>query len=203
MTPDTLFYCMDHVELKRKLDLAAIGSGVLLSKVKLLDLRTTETAAYRDSRYFPFYYHLGGQVSPERVLQIGPKLGLPAACFLQKCKTVDSWTIIEEPNLPKSMIHANIQMYLKSKLVWFYSTNDTAMLQNYDLALLTEEYDREQHTAHLNLLWDWLKPEGLLVVDYITMNETVRGSFNDFCRVKNREPVIFDTRYGTGIITKR
>lgn len=198
---------MDHLELKRKLDLSAIGTNVLLSNVKLLDLNSVQTAAFRDARYFPFYYHLGSQVSPQRVVQVGPKLGLPAACFVQKCKTVESWTIIDEANLPRAMISANIEKFLKKNksftLVWFYSTNDTSMLENYDLALLTEEYEKEQHTAYMKKLWDWLKPGGLLVVDYITMNETVRGSFHDFCRVKNREPVIFDTRYGTGIITKR
>lgn len=193
---------MDHVELNRKLNLAAIGTNVLLSNVKLLDFKSSETAAFRDSRYFPFYYHLGSQVSPECVLQIGPKLGLPAACFLQKCKTVDSWTIIEEPNLPKSMISANIKKFLE-KPVWFYDINETEMLENYDLALLTEEYDHDLHVSHLNRLWDWLKPGGLLVVDYINTNEVVKGSFNDFCRVKNREPIVFSTRYGTGIIKKR
>jgi len=192
---------MDHIELKRKLDLAAIGTSVLLSKVKLLDLKSNQTAAFRDSKYFPFYYHLGSQISPECVLQVGPKLGLPAVCFLQKCKTVNSWMVVEEENLPRSMIRSNIQMFIKSKLVGFCGMGDVD--ESYDLALLTEEYDRDQHNLYLKFLWASLKPGGLLVVDYITNNEVIQGSFYDFCRVKNREPIIFDTRYGTGIITKR
>lgn len=192
---------MDSVELKRKLNLSAIGTNVLLSKVKLLDLKSNQTAAFRDSKYFPFYYHLGSQVSPEHVLQVGPKLGLPAVCFLQKCKTVNSWIVVEEQNLPRSMIRSNIQMFINNKLVKF--CNDSDIMNGYDLALLTEEYDREQHNLYLKFLWDSLKSGGLLVVDYITNNKVIQESFHDFCRVKNREPIIFDTRYGVGVITKR
>jgi hypothetical protein len=46
-----------------------------------------------------------------------------------------------------------------------------------------------------------LQPEGLLVVDYINDKGT-RQVFDKFCRVKNREPVIFNTRYGVGMVNR-
>lgn len=192
---------MDQLEVKRKLDLAAIGTNALLPNVKLLDINATQTAAFLDSRYLPFYYHFATNMSPKRVIQVGPKLGLPAACFLQKCKTVEDWTVAMEPN-QHLMFVSNIKKFYKGG-IHYQLLEDLSVHDPFDLAFLTEEYEADKHRKYMRMLWDRIKPGALLVVDYITMNESVKNSFHDFCRVENREPVKFDTRYGVGVITKR
>jgi len=53
----------------------------------------------------------------------------------------------------------------------------------------------------LEFLWNQLRSEGLLVIDYI-QNDVINDAFLSFCRVKNREPKSFNTRYGVGIIKR-
>ena len=68
----------------------------------------------------------------------------------------------------------------------------------YDMCFLSHDFGPEKYLMHLKFLWNCLRLEGLLVADYINSHDV----FHEFCRVSNREPVIFDTRYGIGIIEK-
>ena len=72
---------------------------------------------------------------------------------------------------------------------------------NYEIAFLSESYNSELMKKYLEILWDHLISGGLLVVDYI-QNEANMEIFKGFCRVKNREPHILDTRYGVGILIR-
>jgi predicted O-methyltransferase YrrM len=199
---------MNAEYLQSKLDNHFISSSVLLGKCKLIDSTSQEAPAFSDPRYFPFYYYLGTQVSPKSVLQIGAKLGLIGACFNQGCKTVEKWLAMDayEGRPPANIIESNLKMFGKAK-VGFMLLNNSLLDMNsnldysIDLGLLTEKYDKEKTRKYMEFLWRHLKPEGLLVVDYIH-DDTVRSSFDDFSRVKNREPVVFNTRYGVGIVTR-
>ena len=82
---------MDWKLLQEKLDRAAVPSRILLSGTKMYDESSRAASAYSDPRHFPFYYYLGQQLQPKKVLQVGAYLGLPAVCFLQGCKTVEEW----------------------------------------------------------------------------------------------------------------
>jgi hypothetical protein len=78
------------------------------------------------------------------------------------------------------------------------TTEHTKDFTGFDLGLLTENFGAERYLKHLDFLWKYLTPEGLLVADYINSHDV----FHEFCRVNNREPVIFNTRYGVGIIQR-
>ena len=81
--------------IERQLNIGLINTNTLLSGVKLIDESLKITPEYLDNNHFPFYYHYGKQVSPKKICQIGPKLGLVGCCFLRSCKTVTQWDIFD------------------------------------------------------------------------------------------------------------
>jgi predicted O-methyltransferase YrrM len=186
---------MDRELLQEKLDRAAIPSSILLGRTKMYDESSRTTGAYSDPRHFPFYYYLGQQLQPKSVLQVGTYLGLPAVCFLQGCKTVEEWCCVGETS---TISMKNIRQHHRSasSFSWERAFEDERM---WDLALLTQDFSSDDSKIYLNFLWERLASEGLLVMDYISSSDVV---FHDFCRVKNREPVFFTTRYTIGIVQK-
>lgn len=199
---------MNAAHISAKLDACLIESRILLGTAKLLDSASKDSPAFNDPRYFPFYYHLGKHVEVKRVAQIGPVLGLPGACFLQGRRGVEEWYAMlpSGSTQPATIIVANLKRYM-SGLVNVYCVpaasldNDSKPDRPYDLALLTEKFEPEVTAKYLNYLWNGLSSEGLLVVDYIH-DDAVKGTFDDFCRVKNRKPDVFKTRYGVGVLTR-
>jgi hypothetical protein len=201
---------MDSSLLNEKLGSNLLSSSVLLGQAKMLDLSSRESPAFNDPRYFPFYYHLGSQVSPKVVCQIGCKLGLIGACFLQSCRSTEEWlamdAMVDNVKPPASIITSNLSLFGKAK-VNFMLLNDSMLKMDgvkgfvFGMGLLTEKYSPEKTQLYLDFLWKYLSSEGLLVVDYI-QDDAVKGVFLDFCRVKNREPLLFDTRYGVGIVNR-
>lgn len=207
---------MNAEYLSSRLDNPTISSDILLAQVKLLDSSSRESPAFNDPRYLPFYYHLGQATSPKKVEQIGPKLGLIAACFLQGCPTVEDWssmdTMLDGKRPPMSIINSNIKKFFKGKLNSEHQTFcfgvhpnnlliETGVDYTFDMGLLTDQYSPEHTQIMLDYFWKHLNPSGLLVVDYIH-DEAVGEVFRTFCRVKNREPLVFSTRYGVGIVTR-
>lgn len=183
--------------LKSKLEKTDFDPEILLGSVKLLDEGSKETAAFKDSKYFPFYYHLGSQIKPKNVIQIGPKLGLVGACFLQSCKTVENWLIKDAFGEPIPFIRSNLRKFAPKNCLIEFGENDIKA----DLALFTEPCPKARFADFLNVLWDSLDSEGILLVDCL-FEEFVEHKFTEFCSIKNREPVIFNTRYKVGIVTK-
>ena len=186
---------MDRELLQKKLDRAAVPSSILLGRTKMVDESSRSTGAYSDPRHFPFYYYLGQQLEPKKVLQVGAYLGLPAVCFLQGCRTVEDWYCVGETS---KMAIKNTRFYHRSALFPSWESCDSKDLAEWDLALLTQDFPPEQSQWSLEFLWKRLVSEGLLVMDYISSSNV----FHDFCRVKNREPVFFTTRYTIGIVQK-
>jgi predicted O-methyltransferase YrrM len=72
----------------------------------------------------------------------------------------------------------------------------------WDMAIVNEERDYDTHLAYLEALWDRLSLDGSVVVDRVGTHPPARQAYHDFCRRKSREPYVFGTRYGAGIITK-
>lgn len=208
-----LFLFMDADLLRKQLDDGLITPDILLSGTKLVDESSRESVDYKDGRHFPFYYHLGKQLKPKVVYQIGAKLGLIGACFLRSCKTVEDWLAMDnDRDFTATIITSNLKLHTEARgriqpgaPVAYMGLNDELLEMNHhpdftgvDLCFLTENFGEERYLKHLNFLWKVLKPEGLLVADYITAHDV----FHEFCRVKNREPEIFKTRYGVGIIQR-
>ena len=209
----TLFVYMDANIIRKQLDQGLIGSDKLLAGTKLLDESSREAGDYTDIRYLPFYYHLGKQLTPKSVYQIGAKLGLVGACFLRSCKTVEQWIAMDQDrDLAARIIESNLKLHTKycndpmpGGSVGYMGLSDSMLempaakdFPGFDLGFLTENFGSERYIKHLKFLWNFLSPEGLLVADYINSGDV----FHEFCRVNNREPEIFNTRYGVGIIQK-
>lgn len=194
---------MDAAYLKSKITNSFMRSETLLGMVKILDRSSRETPAYNDPKYLPFYYHLGTQCTPKRVIQVGSKLGLIGACFSQGCKTIERWLAIDEysDNPPHNIILSNLRMYSEANIAYRLFDNGLFVDNDADLCLLTEKYSLAATERYIELLWKSLRSEGLLVVDYIH-DEATKKSFTEFCKVRNREPVLFDTRYGLGVVNK-
>jgi hypothetical protein len=206
---------MDAELIRRQLELGLMSPQNLLAGTKLLDESSRNAGDYQDFNYMPFYYHLGKQLTPKVVYQIGAKLGLVGACFLTSCKTVEQWLAMDQDrDLSARIIESNLKLHTKycdnatpggpigymglSDGMLEMTTPHTKDFTGFDVGFLTENFGEERYLKHLNFLWKFLKPEGLLVADYITAHDV----FHEFCRVKNRKPVIFNTRYGVGIVQR-
>lgn len=186
---------MDIAAIKQKLLNGAMSSRILLSRTKVFDELARSCSIYADNRHFPFYYYLGQQVKPKKVMQVGPYLGLPAACFLQSARSVKEWLCVGERT---RITESNIQLHCKGWVVMVEWSSSFYESYKSDIAFLSQQFTKEETMVHMEFLWDHLEPEGLLVVDYIT----VSNAFVEFCRVKNRTPTIFQTRHSIGIVQK-
>lgn len=203
---------MDAALLRTKLDTGQLDPSVLLSRTKQLDPSSRESPAFSDPRYLPFYYYLGQVTTHQKIDQVGTKLGLIAACFMQGRAGPVYWLGADAYDNgvrpPTTVINSNMKMFAKAGSqvahMLFHPQSyliDGDAAYRTDMALVTEKYSVEHTKIFLESFWAHLRPEGLLVVDYIH-DDAVRGAFTEFCRVKNREPVVFDTRYGVGIVTR-
>ena len=183
-----------------------ISTDVILPHVKVNSATSKESPEFNDPRYLPFYYRLGNAIQPEFSVQIGSKLGLVGAAFLRSCKSIKEWYICEKNTPNHRMVESNLKLYGCTKIV-FQTDLDYDKLDfekprlSADIAFLSESFDHKTSDIYLDFLWNCLKPEGLLVVDYIE-NKTTSESFYKFCVVKNRKPILFKTRYGIGILTR-
>lgn len=189
-----------------KFETKSISTDVILPHVKVNSATSKESPEFNDPRYLPFYYRLGYEIQPEFSVQIGSKLGLVGASFLRSCKSIKEWHIYEKNNPNHRIVESNLKLYGCPKIV-FQNVEDYDKLDlektrlSANIAFLSESFDYKTSDIYLDFLWNCLKPEGLLIVDYIE-NKTTSESFYKFCVVKNRKPILFKTRYGVGILTR-
>jgi len=195
---------MDVQLLKAKLD-RGIPLNILLSAAKFLNSQSRESPELTDPSNLPFYYYLGLQCRPSNVIQVGPRLGLPALCFLQGCRSVKEWVVLDwGAGTYARTIMCNVQQKLLGQ--YNYWVGDIDLLRSkigdkrWDLSLVTEQCETDLN-IYLGDLWKNLENGGLLVVDYLSV-DSVNKAFHEFCRVKNREPIIFETRNRIGIVKK-
>jgi hypothetical protein len=183
-----------------------IATDVILPNIKLLDTSSRQSPAFNDPRYLPFYYRLGCEIKPKKILQFGSKIGLVSAAFLKGCKTVDEWFFIDENKTYLNIIESNLKLNGCNKIEFrFLDKNPIENEEKFelyaDIALIAEEYDSKRLMTYMNFAWNSLKSDGLLVVDYIQKIDS-HDAFMSFCEIKNRTPVFFKTRYKVGVLTK-
>ena len=201
---------MDYLFLKEKLQSKIVSPRILLSNVKFLNESLRSTSAFMDPINLPFYYHLGKQLDSVNILQIGVQ-GTSAyigPCILQSCKSVKNYTAIDEQLDPHSVnfVASNLRAHATSETKTSVYLNHRANV-SWDVIIVSCSVVKDKFNEYLKYGWDNLKEEGLLVADYIsesrpTTAPDLNGAFLKFCRVKNREPVIYETRNGVGIITR-
>jgi hypothetical protein len=188
-----------------------LPSRVFLDNLRVIDEESRKSAAYTDPRYLPFYYFLGTKVTPVNLVELGFRLGLTSALFLKGCRTVQKFLAFQEkpeeyysPRLGKANVKSN---YRGDFHVHVGSVNDDAFMNRlqatgWDLAIVNEEVSYDKHRLLLDLLWAEMRREALIICDYVTRHRPTGQAYFDFCKSRNREPLVIETRYGVGIVQK-
>jgi hypothetical protein len=205
---------MELVELKKaleeKLD-KQLTSRVFLDRMRVLDEDSRKSAAYNDPKYIPFYYWLGSMIQPNSLVELGFRLGLFSANFLRGCKSVEKFLGYQEKTAefysPK-LGRANVKDHYKGPAdIYVGSINDEAFEKllgatKWQCAIINEEVGYDRHREFLDVLWSKLDVDALIVMDYVNRHKPATEAYMDFCRIKNREPVTINTRYGVGLIKR-
>jgi hypothetical protein len=197
-------------DLDLKLKNQLISSRVLLDKLRLVDESSRKSGQYQDPLYLPFYYHMGKYIAPKSILQIGLNLGLEICCFLQGSKSPQYFFAFQNNDgsfYSERLAFSNIKDISKkiNKEFYYGSIFDDeflSKLKNFDLILITEKNNFDKIMDALNIFWNNLNLDGFLVVDYLDYDKKIKKIFLDFCKTKNREGIVYETRYGVGIVQK-
>lgn len=194
-----------QLELQKDLEKQTISSKALLGTFRLLTDKSRLTGAYQDPLYFPLYYHLGKRIDAKNLIEWNFNLGLYGGCFLKGNNTVENIFAFHEKTdefYSSRMGVSNIKNHYHKKFEICEGTIEEAQeglsKDSWDIAIVNGEVSYKKQISRLNVLWEHLKLDGLIVVDYIYSNH----GFEYFCHTRNRVPIIFNTRYGIGIIQK-
>jgi hypothetical protein len=185
-----------------------VSSRILLDRLRVIDESSRKSGAYQDPFYFPFYYYLGKILSPKSMTNIGLRLALNTCCFLKSCKTIENIYAFERRTnefFSPRLGLANIKdVNKKINVNFFYgSIVDFANFKNRtDLILYNEQINQDKFQESLEIMWENLNFDGFYVVDYIDSNKNINNAFFSFCKIANRDPILFKTRYGIGIVQK-
>lgn len=179
--------------------------------MRMITEDSRKTPAYQDPRYVPFYYWLGTKINPKSMIEIGFRLGLFSACFLKSCKSVERFFAFQEQSSefysPKLGV-SNVKDNFKGIFDFYLGKTTDDKFCNYiessswDLVLINEESSYDKHRDYLDLVWNKLNPDALIIMDYVNKHLPSKEAYFDFCKSKNRQPMLISTRYGVGILQK-
>lgn len=213
-----LFLVMQKInpdQLKQSLDTdlcsQRISGRILLDRFSVIEEDSRKTAAYLDHKYASFYYYLGKYVAPISVMEIGFSLGLLSASFFISCRDAKKFLGFKEttsefvtPRLGKR----NIRSVFKKDATFYTGTlydqefDKIFSPNSWDLIILNEETVYDKHLEYLEFVWPHVSEHGFVVAEYITRHGPAKDAFFAFAESKNRQPLLFETRYGTGLLQK-
>lgn len=199
------FIIMIDENLRKDLEKGLIRSKTLLNSFLFLSPLTTKTAAFCDPKYIPFYYHLGKYINPKSFLEIGITLGFFSGSFFQSNKSVEHFMGFQTPEEPicKRFLVKNIRSVYKNRfdlVINNYSCKDIVDY-NWDLVLLDKDMNYDIGRTLLDRVWDKINPEGYLVFERLLEKKRYK-IFSDFCKIHQKDPLIFKTRYLVGIVQR-
>jgi hypothetical protein len=203
-----LFYMIDQIKLvESKFYKRDISVDVIMPHVKMLDSSSKDSPAFLDPKYLPFYYRLGCEIKSRDIIQIGSNLGLIGAAFMKGCKTVNNWQIIDSKKTFINIVESNLKLNGNPKVTFRYLDENPIDLDEKvellaDVAFISEPQEEKNLMKYMDFLWNRLKSNGLLVVDHFD-TPVINKYFLSFCSIKNKEPILFKTRYGVGILIKQ
>lgn len=198
---------MNFVEsLKKDLKNEYMPSSALLSKFRVVDEGIRKTNTYLDSNYFPFYYHLGKYILCQNMVEIGLGLGFFSYCFLNSCKTVKNFVALT-PQINAVTLKNIRTVYSENFETHIGKITDRAFedklkKHKWDLFFINDEVNYDIHLAYLSFAWQNLELDGYLVMDHVQSHPPAQEAYLNFCKIQRKDPVIFSTRYGTGLIQK-
>jgi len=194
----------------RKLKQSSIPPRMLLSRFRFIDEKSRYSRACLDPNYLPFYFYLGRLFPRQSVLEIGFGLGLNGSLYMMGCSEVNDYLAIQEITNEYYSLRlgrANVkQVYNKTAGLYVGKLHDEIFMNRmrihkWDVAIITEIRGYDTNVSWLSTVWDEMNDGGIICIDN-TETEVVNKSYRDFCRIKGREPFIFPTRYGIGVIEK-
>ena len=198
-------------KIETDLNSEIISGRTLLDSLRVIDESSRKTASYVDHRFSPFYYYLGKYMKPQSMIEIGFDLGLLSSCFLKSCKTVQKFVGFKEKTteyasnrLGKSNIKQNFKNEKKYFLGNLYDEDflNCISATHFDLAIINEETKYDKHLEYLDIVWNHLSENGIIIVEYFGRHNPSKDAFLGFCHNKHRIPEQFPTRYGTAIVQK-
>lgn len=196
-------------KLKRDLEIGSISGRIILDRLRLIDEDSRKTAPYLDHKYAPFYYHLGKYIGPKSFMEIGFDLGLLSCSFLTSCKTVEQFFgYRDEPSVATRVGKSNLKLRFKGRSEYYSGSMVNEEFQNclstskWDLILINNETSYDKHLQYLDSVWSSTAEFGLIIAEYLNRHQPANEAFLAFAQSKNRKPIFFNTRYGTGIIQK-
>ena len=183
---------------------------MLLQDCKLIDENSRKSPAYSDPLYAPFYYHLGKFVSPRTVLTVGFTLGLLERCFFESCRTVERFAAmrVRDPDVyysPRMGLY-NVRRSYKKPVEYFEGTlkDDSGMSavssEKWGVVFLFEESRYDDALFSMETLWSHVEQGGAMVVENVEDLKPVKRAFHAFADSVGRNPNVFSTRYGTGVL---
>ena len=179
-------------KLENKLKFQTVSSNILLSKCRLIDETSRKSGQYQDPFYFPLYF--------------------PLCCFLQGSESVDRIFCFQNKDgnfYSEKLAISNIKDVRKSiNINYYYGSMFDREFQKYaeimyDLILVNEEKTNADSLNNLlDICWACTNLDGLIIVDKVRSDANINKCFINFCKINNRDPILINTRYGTGIAQK-
>ena len=197
--------------LGEKLAAQTVPSRVLLDRLRLIDETSRKSGQYQDPNYLPFYYHLSKFVSPKSILHVGFDLALPSCCFLMGCPSAERLLGFQRSSAgyysPRIAL-SNIRSVKGRKFSLDFHMGgiidaefEQKLSPGFDMVMITERRSGDQLVETLEVCWDRLPIDGVLVVDHIS-SDHADDIFSSFCRGRSRPHSVLATRYGMGIVQK-
>lgn len=198
------------IYLESKLDSCFVAK-IYLDTMRVIDEESRNSSSYHDCRFVPFYYYLGEVLKPKHVLEIGFGLGFFIGNFLKSSKEVEKVLLFQEKRkdfFSGRIGISNVKDNFKGDLKYYYGNifddkfDAILNLYNLDLCILSENVSYDQYKNYLEVIWNRLNENGLIAFEYLKKHKFAEMAYLDFCKIKNKEPIIVNTRYNVGLIRK-
>jgi hypothetical protein len=176
------------VESKIKKQLSSHGLVANLRSDKKLD---------NNDDYLIFYF-LGKIINPNSIVAYSPCSGIELACFLNGCKIseivcISSFDKKLIPNV-RSVYKDNISLYSN-----VYIAIDEFIKKKFEVFLIFNMSNYDEARESLETFWNYSLSGSIFLINRMNSNNKV---VIDFCRSKNINFEVINSRFGLGIFVK-
>jgi hypothetical protein len=206
---------LEHDNLKNQMNKhlkqQMVAGRVFLDRFCMIDEDSRKSTSYADPNYSGFYYHLSKYIDPENIVDFSFDLGLLPATFMISCKSVKNFLGFREKTsdfFSFRLGRRNIKRVFKGNAKYYhgeiYDKEFDEIFGNFfwDFIIFNNEDRYDKMLEKLEFVWFNLKENGIIVCENIKRYTPVREAFMAFSESHNRKPIVFDTRYGTGLVQK-
>ena len=144
---------------------------------------------YADPNYISFFYYLGSELKPKCMAEFDCEIGIRAACCALGSKDTKISLFLEGVS---RFADANVRLAGVKPNVY------VGKLTERTLELIEESWNLVivRNVEFLNVIWNKVPHGG--VVCMVGKDQ----AFHDFCKSKNREPIVFQVRDGVILIER-